>query len=190
MKKIQNTKIIDVGTGSGNIIIAIAKQLQNFQFSIFNFQFIGIDNSNKTLSVAKNNAKFNKVDKKIKFIKGNLLNPIIQNSKFKIQNSNLTITANLPYLSKEIYNSCSKDIKNYEPKSALLSQKEGLSHYEKLLRQLVTGHWSLVTCFFEISPEQKPKIFKLIKSYFPKAKIIFHKDLSGRWRICETEFQI
>lgn len=104
----------------------------------------------------------------------------------------MIITANLPYLSPKIYKSCSRDIKDYEPKSALISQKSGLSHYEKLLKQLqllVIDHQTSVDCFFEISPEQKTKISKIIKRYFPKAKINFHKDLSGRWRICELEIR-
>jgi len=187
--KLQDTRIVDIGTGSGNIIIAIAKSLLNHELRIMNYALCGIDINTKTLSVAKYNAKLNKVDKKINFLQGNLLEPIFKKMSLVTSHWSLIITANLPYLSPEIYSSCSKDIKNYEPKSALVSQKEGLMHYEKLLRQLVTSHWSLVTCFFEISPEQKIKIFNLIKKYFPEGKIIFHKDLSRRWRVCQLEIR-
>ena len=105
----------------------------------------------------------------------------------------MIIVANLPYLSRKIYKSSPKDVKNYEPKSALISEKEGLAHYENLLEQikvLNTKYKIQNTIFMEISPEQKNKIAKLIKKYFSKSKIIFHKDLSGRWRICEAEFRI
>jgi release factor glutamine methyltransferase len=197
--KLKAINLIDIGTGSGNIIIATAKQLQNFEFRISNFELFGIDNNKKALKVSEQNAKYHKIDKKIKFLHGNLLNPIVQNSKFNPpaggQNSVMIITANLPYLSPEIYKSCSKDIKKYEPKSALISQKEGLDHYNELLKQILVLKQNCsmfhASCFMEISPEQKLKITKLIKKYFPstswRTKIIFHKDLSGRWRICELE---
>ncbi len=44
-----------------------------------------------------------------------------------------------------------------------------------------------VSCFMEISPEQKPKIAKLIKKYFPNAKIEFQKDLAQKWRVAIFE---
>ncbi len=212
--KLQTTNIIDVGTGSGNIIIALAHKLFSSRHSRESgnpeknniagscikcgMTLFGIDISKEALKIAKRNAKLNKVSKKIKFLHGNLLNPIIRNPKFNPpaggHNSKFIILANLPYLSPKIYASCSPDIKKFEPKTALLSQKEGLSHYENLLKSLAVSHWSLVSVFMEISPEQKDKINKFIKKYFPSAswrtKITFHKDLSGRWRICQAEFRI
>ena len=185
--------IADIGTGSGNIIIAIAKQLQNLEFRILNFEFFGTDIDGKMLAVAKQNAKIHRLDKKIKFLRGNLLNPIISNLKFISHNSKFIILANLPYLSPKIYSSCSKDIKKYEPKSALISQKEGLAHYSKLLKQIREFRISNFEfrIFLEISPEQKEKITKLIRKYFPPptggAKMKFYKDLSERWRICQLE---
>lgn len=197
----QGTIITDIGTGSGNIIIAIVDKLLKHKPASSptirsgskskSYIFYGTDISAKALAIAKYNAKMNKVDDKIKFLHGSLLHPIIHDPKFVIHNQkDLIITANLPYLSPRIFVSCSRDIKNYEPKSALISQKEGLAHYDKLLEQIRTLHAKYkiqIAIFVEISPEQKTKISKLIKRYFPETKIIFHKDLGGRWRICELE---
>lgn len=174
--------IIDVGTGSGNIIIALAKNLKNKN------NYFGIDISDKALQVAKHNAKKNKVEKKIKFIQGNLLEPIIKNIKcYALRDTcYVTIVANLPYLSKKIYSETSPDIKNFEPKSALLSSKSGLSHYEKLFKQikkLVPCSMFHVLCFLEFSPEQKKPLKKMIKIYFPNARSCFQKDLAQKWRI-------
>jgi release factor glutamine methyltransferase len=186
IQEIQNIKqkvqIIDIGTGSGNIIISLAKHIKNNKL-----KFFGTDISPKALKIAKCNAKIYKVDKKITFLKGNLLEPILKSKKFITHNSELIILSNLPYLSKEIYSSTPVDIKKYEPKSALLSGSDGLNHYRKLFQQIkkvVMSYELRVTIFLEISPEQKPALQKIIKSSFSKAEFEFKKDLAGKWRIC------
>ena len=175
----KNKTIVDVGTGSGNIIITLAKKIKNKN------NYIGIDISKKALVIARLNAKRIKVEKKIKFFQGNLLEPLL--NKFK--NKELIIIANLPYLSKKIYSSVSNDIKKYEPKSALYSRENGLSHYKKIIKQIIEireKHKPIsLNCLLEFSPEQKEKLEKLAKNAFPEAKIIFTKDFSGRWRICK-----
>lgn len=166
----KNSNIVDIGTGSGNIIIALAKNLQAKN------KFFGIDISSKALQIAKQNAKTNKVEKKIKFLKGNLLQPLTKN---KIENA--IIIANLPYLSKKIYDATMPDVKKFEPKSALYSAEEGLAHYRKLFSQIKFP----AKIFIEFSPEQKSSLSKLAKELFPKAKLNFHKDLAQKWRILE-----
>lgn len=184
--KMKNIKIIDVGTGSGNIIITLAHNIKNGLSK--KFEFYGIDKSKKALRVARRNAKLNRLNEKIKFFHGKILSPFIENWDLKIGNSKIIIVANLPYLSSKIYQTAPSSVKNYEPKSALLSQKDGLGHYEKLLKQIIgLNLQSAVICLWEISPEQKEKIKRIIKKYFPKTKIKFHRDLSKRWRICQLE---
>ncbi len=179
----KNKVVIDVGTGSGNIIISLAKKIQEKNI------FFGIDISEKALRIAKQNAKRNDLDEKIKFFNGDLLLPLIKNRKLEIKNSKFIILANLPYLSKKIYGAAPKDVKNYEPKSALYSPREGLAHYEKLLKQIgllqtIINQESKII-ILEISPEQKSKLRPIIKNYLPKAKIEFQKDLAGKWRVCK-----
>jgi release factor glutamine methyltransferase len=190
VSKVHKVVIADVGTGSGNIITSIVKTIENFEFRISNFEFIGIDISKDALKIAKKNARVHGVDKKIKFLHGSLLIQIIKelNSK-KLAPDKLIVTANLPYLSKEIYNSAQIDVKKFEPKSALYSPEAGLQHYRKLLGQIkklqIKDCGLRITGFLEISPEQKQPITKLIKSIFPKASISFQKDLAGKWRVCK-----
>ena len=189
--------IIDVGTGSGNIIISVAKNLEpTWTFDVqmqkgHRMPLYGIDISKETLRVAKRNAKKNNVAEKIKFIQGNLLTPIIENCESKIENSKMIILANLPYLSKKIYAATAPTVKKFEPKSALYSSKEGLAHYEKLFKQikiLEAKNYGL-KAILEISPEQKTSLAKMAKKYFPASKIVFKKDLAGRTRLAIISLQ-
>lgn len=199
---LQQTTIVDIGTGSGNIIISLVNKLTTNNQRLTTYKFFATDISIDALKVAKQNAKLHKVEKKINFLRGDLLTPAIKNlSNVKSQGS-IVITANLPYLSPALYRSSHISARMYEPKKALLGGKMGLELYEKLLKQInkiVNGQLSqpktgpplaeIVSCFLEISPEQKPAMQKLVKKHFTNAKIIFHKDLAGKWRVCQIEIR-
>lgn len=188
----KNTLIVDIGTGSGNVIIAVVKQLRNYELGIRNYEFYGLDISKKALAIARKNAKLHKVDKKIKFLHGNLLEPIIKRCFMFHAPCFMTILANLPYLSPALFRQSQISVKMYEPKKALLAGKNGLFYYEAFIRQIKElkdkCFMFQVACFMEISPEQKPALQKLIKKYFPKVVIKFHKDLANKWRVCNFEF--
>lgn len=170
--------VVDVGTGSGNIIISIAKQFKNYKF-------FGLDISKNALTVARRNAKKHNVDKKIKFLQSDLLEKIFSNKTIK-QYNNIIITANLPYLSRTTYNNTTKDVRNFEPKSALISKQEGLNHYYRLLKNLKNNSkLRSITLFLEISPEQKFALRKYVLTLFPNALIKIKKDLAGKKRVFE-----
>lgn len=175
-----NSHIIDVGTGSGNIIISIAKNTPEKIRRKINFY--ALDISKKALSIAKKNAKKHKIAKNIKFIQSDLLKYFLEK---KIKFENMLIVANLPYVPQKLYQKNSKNLK-YEPKIALISKKNGLDYYLKLLsqiKQLWNRYYaSHVTCYFEISPEQKKALIKAVKKELPSAKIKFFKDLAGKTR--------
>lgn len=180
----KNSTLIDVGAGSGNIIISLIKNLKTKN------KFIATDISAQALKIAKYNAKRHKVDKNIAFLKSDLLkNKKLTDNLTMRQCGNLIIIANLPYLSEKIYNSTARDVKNYEPKSALASGIDGLDHYGKLLQQIKKLKKDCfmfhASCFMEISPEQKPALQKIAGSVLPGAKLEFMKDLAGKWRICK-----
>lgn len=109
-KNHQYYAIADIGTGSGNIVITLIKELQQAKYDLSAFQFYAVDISKKALKVAKKNARAHQVDQYIEFLQGDLLKPL--NDK-KID----LLLANLPYLDKIDLNEPS--IKK-EPRLALL----------------------------------------------------------------------
>jgi len=179
-KKLGAKNIIDVGTGSGNIIISIIKNIPRRIREKINFS--ATDISEKALYVAKKNARKHEIDKHIKFIKSDLLEFASQR-KLK---GNIIIVANLPYVSSQIYRKNSKNLK-YEPKTALISKKNGLERYVRLIREIgkirKSGISGRVLAFFEISPGQKSTIDKLVRKEFPSAEINFYKDFAGKIRV-------
>lgn len=172
--KAKSYKLIDIGTGSGCIAVALAKNLPKAKI-------IAIDSSSKALKIAKKNARINKVSKRIKFIKSNLLTA----SQLSIVNCQL-LTANLPYLTPAQYKQ-NPELK-HEPKNALVAGPDGLKYYRQLFHQIskqyshefANNSHKLV---IEIDPSQTFKIKKLIKKYHPESKIQIKKDLSGLDRV-------
>ena len=188
----QPVTLIDIGAGSGCIIIALAKQIK-----IINYKLFATDVSAKALTMAKQNARHYAVAKKIKFIKGYLLSPLIRNSLFIIPNSIFIITANLPYGWKEWKNNSSADTigLKFEPPIALYTGKNGLELYEKLFRQikkLLAMRCELkdIHILCEFDPRQTAKIKQLIKRKLPQATCQIKKDLLGLNRLAIISLKI
>lgn len=183
LKNTQVAGIIDIGTGSGNIIVSIAK---NIPVAIRNkINFYALDISKKALEVAKKNAKKQGIYKSIKFIKSDLLDFFLK--KKAVLRGKTVIIANLPYVSPIFFRKHRKGLE-FEPKSALLSRNNGLQHYARLIKEVrkiiqITDCQEPITVILEISPEQKRVISNIIKNILPKAKIDFQKDLAGKWRM-------
>ncbi len=186
--QIPNSSIIDVGTGSGCIIISLAKLLADK-----NIKFFGLDISPKALTIAKTNAKkildtgIRRHDPVVKFVKSDLLKALVSptNDLRLTTNDSTVIIANLPYLTAaQIKNSPS--IK-YEPRLALAGGRDGLVLYKKLLEQIAeikkTKPQTSFTVYLEIDPRQTKLISAMIKKILPAGKIEIKKDLSGKNRL-------
>ncbi len=159
--------IIDVGTGSGAIAVAIAKNAPNVTI-------IATDISKPALKTAAANAAANDVGDRIIFEQANLLS---KNSRSRIFGYSI-ITANLPYLPTKVWQKAMPDVKKFEPKSALVGGKDGLEYYDKLFHQIVERDMK-ATIVCEIDPSQKISFPKLAKRHFPGAAVEIKNDLSG-----------
>ncbi len=173
--------IIDIGTGSGCIIISIANYLQSsLEDNLSSISFFATDISNEALEVAQKNAAHHHVDTSIFFSCSDLISSLEERLR---SFDTLLVTANLPYLSEALYQDTVPDVQNFEPASALVSGTDGLDHYRKLLTSLSSlANTKKVTFWLEISPEQEPLLPALLKNV-PLKKWKCLPDLSGKIRL-------
>ncbi len=116
--KNDNPYILDIGTGSGCIIISLLKELKNSKG-------VAIDISKVALKIAKKNSIINNTANRIKFINSSVLK--INNFKFDL------IVANPPYIATHQLRNLADDIKFFEPKSALDGGNDGLDVIRKVI---------------------------------------------------------
>ncbi len=172
IKKLHNQKkiaVIDVGTGSGAIIVSLALELKKYS----SLDYFATDKSKRALHIAQKNAFFHQVS--VNFRDGDLLKPFLNNLQ---SYETIIIAANLPYLSQKIYKETPPDVQFFEPRQALMSRSAGLAHYEKLTRQITQYLPSVnIYFFFEISPEQDALL-----TFIPWEYDVF-PDYTGRSRL-------
>ena len=158
----------DIGVGSGNIAISLAKNLKYKKI-------YGVDISDKALKIANDNAK--KHDVIIEFVNGNMLDYFIENN-IKLD----FIVSNPPYIDKSFI--LDKSVIDYEPHIALFAKEEGMFFYREILSKadVILNDGGYI--FFEIGYDQKEKIINLINDIL-KNKYSYNviKDLNNNDRI-------
>lgn len=152
------SQIVDVGTGSGIISIALKKALPKIDI-------IAVDISDGALEIAKENAKGHGVD--IDFKLSNLLENV-SISKPTI------IVANLPYIPHSDYLTLDPSVKDYEPLSALDGGELGLDYIYQLIDQC-SDNENVKAIWLEIDPSQA----ELIEKKYPNYTVTAYKDFRG-----------
>ena len=150
--------ILDVGTGSGCILISLMSELKCSKG-------IGIDISSKAINVAKKNRDKHGMQKKLLFLQKSITSEF--NQKFDL------VVSNPPYIKTNEFKNLSADIQNYEPKIALDGGNDGLDLIKKVIYKTknilkLNGMLAL-----EIGNEQIDKVSKiLLKNNFKVEHII------------------
>ncbi len=147
-KQKNSMKILDIGVGSGCILLSILKERVNFYGT-------GIDISNKCLNICKLNAINLKVSSKLKLYKTDV-------DKFNLGKYDL-IVSNPPYIKSCELKYLDKDVAEFEPKLALDGGLDGLSEIRKVIKKssdLIKKNGKFI---LEIGFDQKNKVINILK---------------------------
>lgn len=160
-----NLSIIDLGTGSGAIAIALARELPGAKI-------VAVDLSLPALHVARENAKRNQVEEQLYFVQSDIYTGIPGASeKFSL------VVSNPPYVSHAEFNQLPREIRDYEPRSALDGGPDGLAAVRRLIMAvpevlrpgggllLEMGAGQVETVSTLVLESQKYKSFRILKDY-------------------------
>ena len=140
--------ILDIGIGSGCILLSILKERKNFYGT-------GIDISKKCLNISKINAINLNVSSRLKLYKSDV-------DKFNLGKYDL-IVSNPPYISNYLIKYLEDDVAKFEPRNALDGGLDGLSEIRKVIKkssELIKKNGKFI---LEIGFNQKNKVFKLLE---------------------------
>lgn len=133
-------RIADVGTGSGAIAVALAKHLPHATVT-------AIDISPGAVAVAQGNVDANHVADRVRVVEGDLLSPLPPGEVFDL------VVSNPPYIREEEFAGLPRDVRDFEPRGALIAGPRGVEPLERLVamttERLVGGGWLLA----EIGPQ-------------------------------------
>ncbi len=164
--------VVDVGTGSGAIILSLARVCKAWTGAA-----IGIDISEAAISAAKTNRDRLDLQDRVDFVIGDLLQPL--SSKVDL------ILANLPYLTPAQFEENPE--LNAEPKIALVGGSDGLAIISRLISDLPRVLHPNGTAVLELDPGHAAEASRMAADHFPSARIRIVRDLEERDRFVIVE---
>ncbi len=159
--------LLDVGTGSGAIVISLASELPGWQLT-------GLDISAAALTIARENMEMNQVAEQVTLVQGDLV-------ELPAQQYDL-IVSNPPYIAPQEWDELMPEVRCFEPQLALLAENEGLGCYQQLAAQansrLKSGGWLLL----EVGYRQADAVQKLLAAA-GLSHLFVRKDYAGQPRV-------
>jgi release factor glutamine methyltransferase len=164
----ESEAILDVGTGSGCIAVALAKELPRAYIQ-------AVDISERALRVARGNAALHKT-RHVQFHKSNLF------SAFRGTGVRFDfIVSNPPYISRDEWDGLPPEVRDFEPRRALLSGESGLEMIERLVRRAGTFLRPGGYLIFEIGDGQRDRVLSLFGKRWTEIETAW--DMSGKPRV-------
>jgi len=164
-------RIVDVGTGSGCIALALTKELPSAEVH-------AVDISPAALDVARENAKRHHLERRVAFQQGDLLEVFLSVEPFDF------VVSNPPYISESEKDHLQVEVREFEPHLALFSGPSGHEVIERLIQQsqqvLKPGGWLAL----EIGAGQHERLTTLLGSW---TNITFVEDLQGIRRVVAAQ---
>ena len=168
---IKNPRIIDVGTGSGALLISILHERKDAIG-------VGTDISIEALQLATHNAERLGVMQSCKFVQSNFLEKI--EGRFDL------LISNPPYIDEAAMKKLPRDVKNYEPALALSGGNDGLKAYRTILKSAKSALKPNANIVFEIGFDQANSVTTLLRNFGFEYINIF-SDLAGHDRILSAK---
>ncbi|MDO9515979.1 MAG: peptide chain release factor N(5)-glutamine methyltransferase [Syntrophales bacterium] len=160
-------RMLEIGTGSGAISVALASELEQVSIT-------ATDCSPEALAVAARNALNNNVGERISFLCGDLFEPA--------EGTYDIIVSNPPYISEGEFNLLAPEVREYEPRRALVAGPDGTEFHRRLVRGarpfLIDGGWLAV----ELGEGQRDALEKILQES-GYCDIVFHRDYAGIERV-------
>jgi release factor glutamine methyltransferase len=162
-----NSKVLDIFSGSGCIGLAILKNVKSAKV-------VFVDKEKKAIDQIRINLKLNKIKSTV--VQSNVFSKVIGKYDY--------IFANPPYISKTKINKIQKSVLRYEPKLALFGGSDGFLYIIKFLKDAKKYLNDGGKIFMEFDCTQKKEIEKLFKKC-KYSNYEFYKDQFNRWRWVE-----
>ena len=156
--------IVDVGTGSGCIAVALAVHLPGARVW-------ATEVSEGALALARESAGRRAVGERITFLQGDLLTPLTHQVD--------VIVSNPPYIAGEEIDSLPPEIARYEPRAALDGGADGLAVIRRLLTQAPAHLKPGGAVLLEIGAGQGSEVARLAQAALPAATVVVQNDLAG-----------
>lgn len=171
--------VVDIGVGSGNIAIVLAKKLKKARI-------FAVDISPDALAVAGINARRHEVINRITFLCGDIFKPLEGHG---IESKVDFIVSNPPYISSNEFSTLQKEVRDYEPYVALVSGQDGFHMFRRIITQ--ANKWLKPGGFiiFEVGEKQAQQVAQLIEDTRCFKKPEFVKDYQHISRIVIAQME-
>lgn len=174
----RDLKVLDIGSGSGNIAIALVKSAAGQRLSV-----VSVDISRICLEAARANAARHEVGDRVTFLESDIFSSLKENETFDV------IISNPPYVAEEEYKDLPQDVKK-EPYAALVAGEDGLYFYRRIQEGARRHLKGAGIVFLEIGEMQAEAIKDIFcdRSIWGDARVI--RDYNDKDRVVILESKI